>query len=96
MASTGAPFIRLNRPRFAYRAWDDGCVVHDSADSTMYAFTAETGALLNLLDAAGGIASVQALAASLLGEPLTDEDCDLVQGVVDQLSQIGVVRPQAA
>lgn len=82
----------LNRPRFDFRAWEDGGVVHDNADASLWEITASSAAVLAHLRLAGGRASLEQIARALFGEDFTPEDVPLVATALEGLQSLGVVR----
>ncbi len=84
----------LNTARFAYRRWADGGVVHDVADASVYQITPVAAEALDCLSDAGALPAHE-LAHRLLGEPPEDTDLVLIDGMLQHLCDLGVVRRES-
>jgi hypothetical protein len=81
----------LNHPRFEYRRWPDGGVVHDVSDAAVYQVTAVAAEALDVLSNAGPLPASE-LALRLLGESPDESDLALIGGMLQHLCELGVVR----
>jgi hypothetical protein len=76
------------------RRWPDGGVAHDEADAAVYELTPVAAETLELLTAAGPLPA-QELAQLLLGEPPDESDLALIDGMLQHLCDLGVVRRES-
>lgn len=81
----------LNATRFNFRVWDDGCVVHDHADGSLYALTPVAGELLGHLASRPSGLSLPELSELMLGQPEPEDDA-LMAELIAPLSDLGIVR----
>jgi len=95
VAESGVTYT-LNQPRFAFRHWDDGCVAHDEADGSLYELTPAAGLVLTELQAMGGQADGMALASKVLQAQPEHDDIQLIQELMVQLGELGIVRLEPA
>ncbi len=86
----------LNQPRFAFRLWPEGCVAHDEADGSLYELTVAAGEVLSVLQRQPSSVAPDQLAHELLGDDLQPGDLDLVQHLLVQLCELGIVRSASA
>lgn len=81
----------FDRTRFAVRAWpDQGGVVYDGADATLYELSALACEVLSLLQA-GEVCTAAALAQHLIGETPDAEEVLLMEDMLAQLVDQGIL-----
>lgn len=82
---------RLNAPRFAVRVWDEGGVVHDEADATLFEVTPAAAEVLRLLSLRPAL-DLPELAQQMFDGLPEPEDLAALEAALAQLQQVGFVR----
>jgi hypothetical protein len=82
----------LNAPRFDFRCWADGGVVHDASDASLYEVTLAAAEVLRILREVGASSTQEISEQLMAGEAMAPGDVALVDELVQQLAAWGAVR----